>query len=216
MSWPAAHMAACHLSNTAVIFLSQRQHLCESCLPPSSLLSFSTLWRIFLLAALYRAAPWDFQSVTDSTLWHVPWIKLALCSSGSSFLLVCSVSYCITCSFCQNSFPQSWLLIPFLCFPLLSLYTLWVMASFYWLLSIHQMAWDLLVSWFPLNTSLKVVGKVGSFKCGFRAVRFPTALQFLLLLFSSGVKQESLQTLQTLVGAGRNIKNTDVQVSLAL
>lgn len=41
MSWPAAHMAACHLSNTAVIFLSQRQHLRESSSPPSPL--FSTM-----------------------------------------------------------------------------------------------------------------------------------------------------------------------------
>lgn len=41
-------------------------------------------------------------------------------------------------------------------------------------------------------------------------------LQFLLLLSSSGAKQESLQTLLTLLGTGRSVENTDVLASLAL
>lgn len=41
----------------------------------------------------------------------------ALYGSGSSCLSAL-VSYCITCSLCQSSFPQHWLLIPLVWFPL--------------------------------------------------------------------------------------------------
>lgn len=50
------------------------------------LLSFSTLWTIFLLTSMYRAGPWVLQSVSYTVLWHVPQIKLALYSSGFSCL----------------------------------------------------------------------------------------------------------------------------------
>lgn len=81
MSWPAAACgclpSVLHSSDLPVTISGSVWEF---------LLFFSTLWRIFLLTSRYRAGPWALQSVSDTILWHVPQIKLALYSSGFSCL----------------------------------------------------------------------------------------------------------------------------------